>query len=165
MNQRDRLFGIICGIKYTAIYGDLYARRIERLNLFATAFLAFAFSGTFCSFWLWQEHSKSLATVMLGVTLLNMLHTRRGFDKQAMRIRIACGLLDSLYGEAVKVWNDVDKNSKDDNYVGYSDAADTLRDRENQCTAIANPDVRNDDKLVSRATELMKSQIKYDFNL
>ena len=162
MTQRDRLFSIICEIKYTAIYGDLYARRIERLNLFATAFLAFAFYGAFCFLLFWQGHYRLLATVMLGVTLLNILHPRLGLDRQAMRIRIACGLLDNLYSEALKTWHEVDPRNND---LEYSNAAVTLLKRENQFTAIANPDVRNNDKLVSQATELMKSQVKYDFNL
>ena len=162
MTPRDRLFRIICDVKYTAIYGRLYSRRIERLNILATAFLAFAFSGTFCTFWIWQGHAKMLAGVMLVVSLLQMLYTRRGYDKQAMRMSIACGLLESLYRDAMKLWQEAEAREDDSGYVG---AAAELKAREAEITAIADNDVKNNEKDVAEATDLMNSQVKYDFNL
>jgi len=158
MEQRDRLFRVICGIKYTAIYGGLYVRRLEARDAVASALLGFAMSGAFCSFWVWEGHARVLAGVMLAVSLLQMLHARLGLGVRAARIRAACGLLESLYREGARMWRDAEESG---DAGAYAAAADALEAREGELTAIGGTDVRNDDRLVAEATELMESQVKF----
>ena len=79
-----------------------------------------------------------------------------------MRLRIACGLLEALYGNAMKLWQEVEAKEDDS---GYDGAATELTSREAEITAIADTDVKNNEKDVAEATVLMNNQVKFDFNL
>ncbi|MBQ7178182.1 MAG: hypothetical protein IJS08_12270 [Victivallales bacterium] len=160
--HRDIFFNCIADIKYTAIYGGMVASRLDRIGIVIDSFLAFVLSGAFCSFWIWQGHPKTIATIMLVAAFLQMLSGKFSLCAKAARIRAACKLLNSLYIEARDKWRGLDmSNAPDEEYQKCSAYFDA---REKDLTDMADADIVHFEGIRSKASAIMESQLKFDFH-
>ena len=161
MSHRDIFFRCITDIKFTAIYGNLWAKRLSKIGNFIDVLIGFILSASFCSLWIWQGHEKMLGGIMLLASFAQMLMGRYGLMTKAGRIYDACRLLENLYLEARDKWNSLEQSDASDGE--YQKCAAYFASRMKEITALADADVSNCESIREKASSVMESQIKFDF--
>ena len=163
MDQREQLFNDIYEVKYTAIYGNMCARRYSRFNCALEIAIGFLTSGVFCSFWIWEGHAKLLSAAMLLMAFVQMAFHHLDLNGAAARIRTAVRELNELYDDALAKWRSLEADSAPD--ADYGQYSGELRLRESKIVAPANDSVFSSNAIYKAADALARSHVRFDFNL
>lgn len=162
MDNRKRLFDIICDIQFSIVYGNLYACRCENIQRVITAFFLFVTSSTFISFWIWDNHSNLLGTALFILSFLQILRNQFDNSKAIASIESAVANLRLLYDDALKQWFELEsKECSDDEYKLL---AESFRQKETALLSLSNKYVNFNQRIKKQADELADAHIRYDFN-